>query len=69
MSVRPQFVVALLVVLMVACLLSGCATPSSEKIREGLFEQVRELCREFRFDRPIFDACVIEHCNKIGCWG
>ena len=68
MSVRPQFVVALLVVLMAACLLSGCATPPTKETREGLFERVRESCRPLQFDPFIFDGCVIDGCNKAGCW-
>lgn len=68
MSVRPQFIVALLVVLMAACLLSGCATPPTKETREGLFERVRESCREFQFNPFIFDGCVIDSCNKAGCW-
>lgn len=68
MSVRPQFVVVLLLVLIIAYLLSGCATPRAEETREDRFEQVRKSCREFQFDPFIFDGCVIERCNKAGCW-
>ena len=68
MSVRPQFVIALLLVLVAVFFLGGCATPLEEETPRERFERVRESCCPLQFDPFIFDGCVIERCNKAGCW-
>lgn len=69
MSVRPIFIVALFLVLVIALFLSGCVTPLDKDAREyEVLERVLESCQVFQYDPYIHDACVIQHCNRNGCW-
>lgn len=69
MSVRPIFIVALFSVLVIALFLSGCVTPLDKDAREyEVLERVLESCQAFQYDPYIHDACVIQRCNRNGCW-